>query len=202
MISAVANAGMDMDMAPLLSIQLSSQAPLPTASITVATPTKTILCTLLPLDETGLYHMTCGFATKHVIIAERSDMYVHAAPIKISHQFNRRDIRSKYHGNSRSNGTGGKNFITPTSGSRDNTSYKHSSSNRQSSNEKKEYIKKVLTAVMDMVDSEDTPSCDDAVENQVDDIDMSNTVLNAISSPTINESKYAAFLAALGCPKD
>ena len=114
----------------------------------------------------------------------------------------RRDIRSKYHGNSRSNGTGGKNFITPTSGSRDNTSYKHSSSNRQSSNEKKEYVKKVLTAVMDMVDSDDTPSCDDAVENQVDDIDTSNTVLNAISSPTINESKYAAFLAALGCPKD
>jgi hypothetical protein len=113
----------------------------------------------------------------------------------------RRDNR-KYHNASKSNGTGGKRFEIPTSSSRENTSYKHSSS-RQTSNEKKEYVKKVLTAVMDLVDSEDdVHSHVDNEEHRAEDTGASNTVLNAITSPTTSESKYAAFLAALGCPKE
>ena len=113
----------------------------------------------------------------------------------------RRDNRNKYHNTSRSAGNGGRSFETKTSGPRESSSYIKSSS-RQSSNEKKDYVKKVLTAVMDLVDSEDVPSCDNNEEQRAEDSGTTNTALNVISSPTISESKYAAFLAALGCPKE
>ena len=104
--------------------------------------------------------------------------------------------RNQHRVNSR-NAYGGKHS---ESSPRPHQPYQHSS--KQSSNVKKEYVKKVLTAVMELVDSEDTLPHVDENEQQADNTVTSNTVLNAIASPTISESKYAAFLAALGCPKE
>lgn len=103
--------------------------------------------------------------------------------------------RQQYRPPSKAGTTGGKRFETsPAVGTR--SSSQHLS--KSSSNDKKDYIKRVLTAVMDMVDSDDTPSHDDDDEQQVEE----DSPPPALSSPKISESKYSAFLAALGCPKE
>lgn len=64
----------------------------------------------------------------------------------------------------------------------------------------KKYVKKVLTAALDMVEADDSNHSTTSADNASDD--KPSTSENS-SGPTPDiGSKYAAFLAALGCPKE